>query len=187
MSIFYENGEHMNPSDQETGQSSLNRLAFSATVHCLIGCSIGEVLGMVIGSALGWGSAATVALAIPLAFAFGYALTLMPLLRAGIAGRRAFSLAFAADTLSITIMEIVDNAVMLVIPGAMDAGLTEPLFWGSLTFSLALAGVAAFPANRWLIARGRGHALVYTHHGTHSSASASADKGRSSNQHDSHH
>ena len=142
---------------------------------------------MVIGTALGWGNWATVVVALALAFVFGYALTLLPLLRAGIAIDTALRLAFASDTLSITIMEIVDNAVMLVIPGAMDAGLTKPLFWGSLIFSLALAGVAAFPANRWLIARGQGHALVHKHHGHHSSDSGVAEKGRSSHQHSSHH
>ncbi|MGH8495994.1 MAG: DUF4396 domain-containing protein [Gammaproteobacteria bacterium] len=150
---------------QAANHASLNKLAFSATVHCLTGCSIGEVLGMVIGTALGWGNWSTVVLAVVLAFAFGYAMTLLPLIRAGIATGTALGLAFAADTLSITIMEIVDNAVMLVVPGAMDAGLGDPLFWGSLAFALVLAGAAAFPANRWLLARGRGHALVHKHHG----------------------
>jgi ABC-type amino acid transport system permease subunit len=144
---------------------SLNRLAFSATIHCLTGCSIGEVLGMVIGTALGWDNWLTITLSTVLAFMFGYLLTLLPLLRAGMEFGMAFALAFASDTLSITIMEIVDNAVILVIPGAMDAGLTEPLFWVSLIVSLVLAGIAAFPANRWLIAQGRGHALVHQHHG----------------------
>jgi hypothetical protein len=177
----------MDHATHSIGRSSLNRIAFSATAHCLTGCSIGEVLGMVIGTALGWGNWATVVLAVALAFVFGYALTLLPLLRAGIAIGTALGLAFASDTLSITIMEIVDNAVMLVIPGAMDAGLTEMLFWGSLIFSLVLAGVAAFPANRWLIARGQGHALVHKHHGHHSSDSGVAEKGHSSHQHSSHH
>ncbi len=145
----------------------LNRLAFSATVHCLTGCSIGEVLGLVIGTALGWGNAATIALAVVLAFIFGYALTMIPLLKGGLALSNALALAFAADTISITIMEIVDNAIMLVIPGAMDAGLANPLFWASLAFALAVAGVAAFPVNRWLIARGRGHAVVHEFHGGH--------------------
>ena len=143
---------------------SLNRVAFSATVHCLTGCAIGEVLGMVIGTALGWGNGATIALAIALAFLFGYALTMLPLLRSGIAFGTAVSLAFASDTASITIMEIVDNAIMLVIPGAMDAPLSSPLFWGSLAVALVIAGAFAFPLNRWLIARGRGHALVHAHH-----------------------
>jgi Domain of unknown function (DUF4396) len=145
----------------------LNRLAFSATVHCLTGCAIGEVLGLVIGTALGWGNAATIALAVVLAFIFGYALTMIPLLKSGLALSNALPLAFAADTISITIMEIVDNAIMLVIPGAMDAGLADPLFWGSLAFALVVAGVAAFPVNRWLIARGRGHAVVHEFHRGH--------------------
>ncbi len=143
---------------------SLNRTAFSATVHCLTGCSIGEVLGMVVGTALGWGDWSTVALAVVLAFVFGYLLTMLPLLRASIGLSAALRLAFAADTASITIMEIVDNAVMLLIPGAMDAGLTEPRFWGSLALSLIIAGAAAFPVVRWLIARGRGHAVVHKYH-----------------------
>ena len=145
----------------------LNRLAFSATVHCLTGCAIGEVLGMVIGTGLGWGAGATIALAVALAFLFGYALTMLPLLRSGMAFGTAVGLAFASDTASITIMEIVDNAIMLVIPGAMDAPLSSPLFWGSLAFALVIAGAFAFPVNRWLIARGRGHALVHAHHGHH--------------------
>ena len=148
--------------------TSLNRLAFSATVHCLTGCAIGEVLGMVIGTALGWGDFATIALAVVLAFFFGYSLTMVPLLRSGLALATVLPLAFASDTLSITIMEIVDNAIMLLIPGAMEAGLGSVLFWGSLAFALAVAGAAAFPVNRWLIARGRGHAVVHQyHHGGH--------------------
>jgi hypothetical protein len=120
---------------------------------------------MVIGTALGWDNWLTIALSTVLAFVFGYLLTLQPLLSAGMEFRVAFALAFASDTLSIAIMEIVDNAVIVVIPGAMDAGLTEPLFWVSLIVSLVLAGIAAFPANRWLIAHGRGHALVHKGHG----------------------
>jgi hypothetical protein len=147
------------------GQPSLNRLAASATVHCLTGCAIGEVLGMVIGTALGFGTAATIALAVGLAFLFGYALTLIPLLRAALGWKTALRLALLSDTASITVMEIVDNAIMLAIPGAMAAGLTEPLFWGSLALSLIIAGLAAFPVNRWLIARGRGHAVVHAYHG----------------------
>ena len=145
--------------------ASLNRTAFMATVHCLTGCTIGEVLGMVIGTMLGWTNWPTVGLAVVLAFAFGYAMTLWPLRRAGMAWSTAVGLAFASDTLSMTTMEIVDNVFMLVIPGAMDAGLTDSLFWGSLAISLVLAGAAAFPVNRWLIARGKGHALVHAHHG----------------------
>ena len=143
---------------------SLNRLALSATTHCLTGCAIGEVLGFVIGTALGWGNWETVALAIALAFFFGYSLTMVPLLRGGVALLAAIPVAFAADTISISIMEIVDNAIVLLIPGAMEAGLTDLLFWGSLASSLVIAGVAAYPANRYLIARGRGHAVVHGHH-----------------------
>jgi hypothetical protein len=144
--------------------SSLNRLAFSATAHCLTGCAIGEVLGLVIGTALGWGTVATLALAVALAFFFGYSLTMIPLLRSGLALATVLPLAFASDTLSITVMEIVDNLVIVLIPGAMDAGLGSLLFWGSLAFALAVAFVAAFPVNRWLIARGRGHAVVHEPH-----------------------
>jgi hypothetical protein len=144
---------------------SLNRLALSATVHCLTGCSIGEVLGMIIGTVAGLANGTTIALAIVLAFAFGYLLTMLPLLRAGVAFRAALGLALASDTASIAIMEIVDNAVMVAIPGAMDAGLGELRFWASLALSLAIAGAVAFPVVRWLISRGRGHALVHDHHG----------------------
>jgi Domain of unknown function (DUF4396) len=146
------------------GEQSLNRLAFSATVHCLTGCAIGEVLGMIIGTALDWGNGETIVLSIALAFLFGYSLTMLPLLRGGVALAAAIPVAFAADTISITIMEVVDNAIILVIPGAMEAGLTDVLFWGSLVVSLLIAGVAAFPANRYLIARGRGHAVVHAYH-----------------------
>ncbi|MDQ5821301.1 MAG: DUF4396 domain-containing protein [Actinomycetota bacterium] len=151
---------------QEAGPAaqSLNRIAASATAHCLTGCAIGEVLGFVIGTWRGWGDVATMALAIALAYLFGYSFTLVPLVRGGLALGTAMGLAFAADTLSITVMEIVDNGVMLVVPGAMDATLGDPLFWGALAFSLAVAGLAAFPVNRWLIARGRGHAVVHAHH-----------------------
>jgi hypothetical protein len=150
-----------------TQSTSLNRTAFSATLHCLTGCSIGEVLGMVIGSALGWGNFATIVLAIVLAFFFGYGLTMLPLLRSGMALGAVLPLAFASDTLSITVMEIVDNLVVVVIPGAMDAGLGSLLFWGSLAFALAVAFVAAFPVNRYFISRGKGHAVVHQHLGHH--------------------
>jgi len=143
--------------------SSLNRTAWSATLHCLTGCAIGEVLGMVIGTGLGWSNAATIALAVVLAFIFGFGLTLLPLVKA-MSFTSALKLALAADTASITVMEIVDNAIMLVIPGAMGAGLDSALFWSSLAFALAVAAVAAFPVNRWLIARGKGHAVVHAHH-----------------------
>jgi Domain of unknown function (DUF4396) len=147
---------------------SLNRTAASATLHCLTGCAIGEVLGVVIGTALGWGNTPTIALAIVLAFFFGYSLTMIPLLRVGLAFATAVPLALASDTLSIAVMELVDNAILLVVPGAMEAGLADALFWASLAFALAVAYVAAFPVNRWLIARGRGHAVVHEyHHGHH--------------------
>jgi hypothetical protein len=156
-------GHHAHHDHHPHPAPSLNRTAWSATLHCLTGCAIGEVLGMVIGTALGWGNGATIALAVVLAFFFGYALTLRPLVGAvGFAG--AVKLAFAADTASITVMEIVDNAIMLFIPGAMEAGLDSLLFWASLAVSLAVAAVAAFPVNRWLISRGRGHAVVHAHH-----------------------
>ncbi len=162
----------MNDAPHVAHRDSLNRLAFSATAHCLTGCSIGEVLGMVIGTALSLGNGRTIALAVVLAFVFGYLLTMLPLLRGGVGLRTALGLAFASDTVSIMIMEIVDNVVMLVIPGAMDAGLSEFRFWGSLALSLLIAGVAAFPVVRWLIARGRGHAVVHKYHshaaGSHS-------------------
>jgi hypothetical protein len=152
---------------------SLNRLAFSATVHCLTGCSIGEVLGMVIGTALSLGNTAVIVLAVVLAFVFGYLLTMLPLLRSGMAVPKALGLAFASDTASITVMEIVDNALMLIIPGAMNAGLADVRFWGSLVLSLLVAGAAAYPVVRWLMARGRGHAVVHRYH-DHSGHSHSA-------------
>lgn len=146
---------------------SLNKVAFSATLHCLTGCATGEVLGLVIGTALGWGAGQTIALAVALAFFFGYLFTMVPLLRHGMTLGAALGLAFAADTVSIAIMEVVDNAVMLLIPGAMSSGLTSPLFWGSMALALVVAGMFAFPVNRWLIARGKGHAVVHAHHGHH--------------------
>jgi hypothetical protein len=144
--------------------ASLNSLAFSATVHCLTGCAIGEVLGMVIGTALGYSDVATIALAIVLAFFFGYLLTSMPLLRSGMALAAVVPIALASDTISITIMELVDNAIMLIIPGAMEATLDEPRFWLSLAAALVIAGTAAYPVNRWLLRRGKGHAVVHEHH-----------------------
>ena len=145
-------------------KGSLNNLAFSATVHCLTGCAIGEVLGLIIADALGWGNFASIVLAVVLAFFFGYSLTMLPLLRADVALASAIPLAFASDTLSITVMEIVDNLIMLLIPGAMDAGPLDLLFWGSLAVALAIAFVAAYPVNRYLIARGKGHAVVHEYH-----------------------
>ncbi len=143
---------------------ALSRLALSATLHCLTGCGFGEVLGLVIGTALGWGTVATIALAVGLAFFFGYLLAMLPLLRSGLGLRAALRIALAADTVSITVMEIVDNAVMLAVPGAMDAPLTSLLFWGPLAGALIVAAIVVYPVNRWLIARGRGHALVHGHH-----------------------
>jgi hypothetical protein len=150
--------------DHDAATPSTNRLALSATVHCLTGCGIGEILGLVVASQLGWPDVPSIALAVVLAFIFGYALTLRPLLAAGMAIGAAARLAFAADTLSIAVMEIVDNLIILAIPGAMAAGIGDPLFWGSLAIALAVAGVAAYPVNRWLILRGRGHAVLHEHH-----------------------
>ena len=150
-----------------TWNSSLNRTAFSATLHCLTGCAIGEVLGIMIGTALGWSNVTTIVLAIVLAFFFGYGLTMLPLLRSGMALGAVLPLAFASDTLSITVMEIVDNLIIVAIPGAMDAGLGSLLFWGSLAFALAVAFIAAFPVNKYLISRGKGHAVVHKHYGHH--------------------
>jgi hypothetical protein len=144
--------------------TSLNRVAFSATVHCLTGCAIGEVLGMILSTWWGWGSVASIVLSVALAFAFGYGLTSLPLLRSGMSPREAAPLAFASDTASITTMEIVDNLFIVIVPGAIGAGLDRPLFWWSLIVSLLIAGVVAFPVNRWLIARGKGHAVVHAHH-----------------------
>jgi len=140
---------------------ALTRVALSATLHCLTGCAIGEVLGMVIGTALGFSQLGTIALAVTLAFAFGYALTSLPLLRAGLAWSAVIPIALASDTLSIATMELVDNGVMLAVPGAMESGLDSTLFWGSLSFALVIAGAVAVPVNRWLIARGKGHAVVH--------------------------
>lgn len=151
----------MNPSTD----AALNRLAASATTHCMTGCAIGEVLGLVISTAAGWGIAASIGLAVILAFFFGYSLTMLPLLRDGMTFAAASGLALAADTASITVMEIVDNVIMVFIPGAMDSGLGSWLFWGSLAVALGVAWIAAFPVNRWLIARGTGHAKLHAHHG----------------------
>jgi Domain of unknown function (DUF4396) len=155
---------HQHAEHHHHAEQSLNRLAASATTHCLTGCAIGEVLGVVIGTALGWGNFETIVVAIALAFFFGYLFTSVPLLRSGLALATVVPIALAADTLSITVMEIVDNGILLVVPGAMEAGLGDALFWGSLAFALAVAWVAAFPVNRWLIARGRGHAVVHAYH-----------------------
>jgi hypothetical protein len=144
-----------------TGGAALTALSVSATLHCLTGCAIGEVLGMVLGTAWGFSEWGTVALAVALAFFFGYLLTSIPLLRAGLAIAAVIPIALATDTLSIAVMEVVDNAIILAIPGAMEAGLGDVLFWGTLSFALALAFVVTVPVNRWLIARGRGHAVLH--------------------------
>jgi hypothetical protein len=142
----------------------LTALAVSATLHCLTGCAIGEVAGMIIGTAAGFSNLGTVALSVALAFFFGYTLTSLPLLRAGLALAAVIPIALASDTLSIAVMEVVDNAIMLLVPGAMEAGLDSALFWASLAFALVVAGLVAIPVNRWLIARGKGHAVVHAMH-----------------------
>ncbi len=152
-------------------------MALSATLHCLTGCAIGEVLGMIIGSALGWSAGATVALSIALAFLFGYSLTSLPLLRSGMALAAVIPIALATDTVSIAIMEVVDNTIMVAIPGAMEAGLDEIGFYAALTAALIIAGAAALPVNRWLIARGKGHAVLHT--ATRTSAASAAGTPRS--------
>jgi hypothetical protein len=149
----------------ETQHAASWSMAASATLHCLTGCAIGEVLGMVIGTALGLHNAGTIVLSIALAFVFGYALTMRGVLKSGLAFAAALKVALAADTVSIAVMEIVDNAVIVVVPGAMDAGLASLLFWGSLAFSLAVAFVLTVPVNKWMIGRGLGHAKVHAHHG----------------------
>ena len=149
--------EHAMP----TEGAQLNGVALSATLHCLTGCALGEIAGMAIGTALGFSDLGTIALAVALAFLFGYTLTSLPLLRAGLALSAVVPIALAADTLSIALMELVDNAIMLLIPGAMEAGIGDVLFWGSLCFALVIAGAAALPLNRWLIAHGKGHTAVH--------------------------
>jgi hypothetical protein len=150
-----------------TEGSALSAVALSATLHCLTGCALGEIAGMVIGTALGFSDWGTVGLAVVLAFLFGYTLTSFPLLRAGLALSAVVPIALATDTVSIAVMEVVDNALIVLIPGALEAGVGDLLFWGSLSVALVVAGVVAFPVNRWLIARGRGHAVVHQsgHHG----------------------
>ena len=152
---------HHHEHEMPTSGGPLTALAVSATLHCLTGCAIGEIAGMAIGTAAGFSNGGTVVLSIVLAFVFGYGLTSFPLLRAGLPVRRVAGVAFASDTLSITTMEIVDNAIVVAIPGALAAGLGTLLFWGSLSFALAVAGVVAVPVNRWLLARGKGHCAVH--------------------------
>lgn len=143
---------------------SLNKIAASATLHCLTGCAIGEVLGMIISTALGWSAAPSIAISILLAFVFGYALSIRPLLKHGMGVKRSLKLAFAADTASIATMEIADNGFILLVPNAIHAGLSTILFWASLLTSLVVAFMVAFPLNRFLIARGKGHAVMHQHH-----------------------
>jgi hypothetical protein len=146
--------------EMSTSGRALTAMAVSATLHCLTGCAIGEVAGMVIGTAFGLTNAATIVISIVLAFFFGYGLTSLPLLRGGLALAAVVPIALASDTLSIATMEVVDNLIVVTVPGAMDAGLGDTLFWGSLSFALAVAGAVALPVNRWLIARGKGHTAV---------------------------
>ncbi len=153
--------DHAHHHELPASGRALTSVALSATLHCLTGCAIGEVLGMVIGTALGFSDLGTIALAVALAFLFGYALTSLPLLRAGLAFGVVAPIAFASDTASIALMELVDNGIMLLIPGAMESGVDDVLFWGALAFALVIAGTVAFPLNRWLIARGKGHAVVH--------------------------
>src|SRR6185503_3612635 len=141
-----------------TEGSALTAVAFSATLHCLTGCALGEITGMILGTAFGWSNVATIVVSIALAFLFGYSLTSLPLVRAGLALSAIVPIALATDTVSIAVMELVDNAIIVMIPGALDAGLGDVLFWGTLSFSLVIAGLVALPVNRWLIARGKGHA-----------------------------
>lgn len=152
---------HHDPHAMPTGGSALTAVALSATLHCLTGCALGEIAGMVIGSALGFSNLGTIALAVALAFLFGYSLTSYPLLRAGLPLASVIPIALASDTLSIATMEVIDNLIMVAIPGAMEGGLDDVLFWGSLSFALVVAGAVALPVNRWLIARGKGHVAVH--------------------------
>ena len=164
MESHAEHDDHAQTHDAEHNEQSLTRTAISATVHCLTGCAIGEVAGLALATALGWSNGASIAASILLAFVFGYSLTMIPLLRTGLTAREALPLAFASDTFSIATMEIIDSLVVLAVPGAMAAGLGDPLFWGSLAFALFVAFWAAVPVNRWLIARGKGHAAIHAHH-----------------------
>ena len=152
---------HRDHHELPTSGGALNAVAFSATLHCLTGCAIGEVVGMIIGTAVGFSDWGTIGLAVALAFLFGYSLTSLPLLRAGLTLAAVVPIALATDTLSIAVMEVVDNAIMLAIPGAMEAGVGDLLFWGALSVALVVAGVVAFPVNRWLITRGKGHAVLH--------------------------
>jgi hypothetical protein len=161
------NHDHASHHDGHGGMN-LNKMAASATLHCLTGCALGEVAGLVIGTALGWSALPAIALAIALAFVFGFTLSTLPLRKAGLGFFAALSIVFAADTLSIATMEVVDNVVMAIIPGAMSAGLVSPLFWISMPLALGVAYLAAFPVNKYLLTKGKGHALVMKYHEGHS-------------------
>jgi hypothetical protein len=167
MATHSQSHEHEHEHEHDHGEQSPTRTAISATLHCLTGCAIGEVLGMVLSTWWGWSNTGNIVLSIALAFLFGYSLTMLPLLRAGLGARRALPLAFASDTLSIGTMELVDSLIVIAIPGAIAAGLGDPLFWGSLAFALFVAFWVAVPVNRWLIARGKGHAVVHAYHHAH--------------------
>lgn len=162
MAVYDPSAEH-----RGAAKTSLNRLAFQATLHCMTGCAIGEIAGMVIGTALGWGMWETVGLAVTLAFITGFALTMIPLMRSGMPLKQALGIAVAADFISVSVMEIVDNAVMMAIPGAMAAGPLDWFFWASMAVALAIAFAVALPVNTWLIKRGRGHAVAHAHHNQH--------------------
>jgi hypothetical protein len=147
--------------EMPTSGRALDAVALSATLHCLTGCAIGEVLGMIVGTSLGFSNLGTVVLSVALAFLFGYGLTSLPLLRAGMALGAVVPIALASDTLSIATMEVVDNLIVVAIPGAIEAGAGDVLFWGALSVALVIAGAFAFPVNRWLISRGKGHVAVH--------------------------
>lgn len=164
MSTEAQTSRHEPQAGHAAEHGDLNKLALSATIHCLTGCVIGEVAGMAIGTALGWGDISTIALAVGLAYLFGFSLTALPLVKAGLAASVVVSTALAADTVSITIMELIDNATIMLIPGAMEAGLATFLFWGSIAAGFAIAFPFALFANRYMIARGTGHAVVHAYH-----------------------
>jgi len=166
MEIEHQDHHHVGPASHEhhampTEGAALTAVALSATLHCLTGCALGEIAGMALGTALGFSNLGTILLAVALAFLFGYTLTSLPLLRAGLALSAVVPIALASDTFSIALMEVVDNVIMLVVPGALEAGIGDLLFWGSLAFALVVAGACALPLNRWLIARGKGHTAVH--------------------------
>jgi hypothetical protein len=159
-------------------------MAVTATLHCLTGCAVGEILGMVIGTALGWGNVPTMVVAILLAFVFGYSLTLLSVRRSGLDLRAAVRVALTADTVSIAVMELVDNAIVAFTPGAMDAQLSDGLFWAALLGGFAVAFVITTPVNRWMIARGKGHAVVHAHAHAHAHAEAHTDSDSHTGPHD---